>query len=137
LTAPKTFSGCRAAVPKPSGWRRRAFHSDSAPFEAQFQDYDLPAAFRADLLAQIAAVEAAGASADVAVEHRGGATGGLVAAIQEAGKLARRLNAIVLNKYTDKPQKLAAWAIASHLEAAPQRSQTGGNNPPAASPATP
>jgi hypothetical protein len=89
------------------------------------------------LLAQIAAVEAAGASADVAVEHRGGATGGLVAAIQEAGKLARRLNAIVLNKYTDKPQKLAAWAIASHLEAAPQRSQTGGNNPPAASPATP
>ena len=57
-------------------------------------------------------------------------TGGLVAAFQEAGTLARRLNAVVKNKYDSDPQKLAAWAIASHLEASPKRSKNNGSNTP-------
>ncbi|HVE56554.1 MAG TPA: hypothetical protein VNB22_06975 [Pyrinomonadaceae bacterium] len=108
----------------------RAFHTDSAPFESEFQAYDLPATFRADLLALITAVEQAGTDADIAGEHKGGATGGLTAAFQEAGILSRRLNAIVQNKYIDNPQKLAAWSIASHLEAAPKRSKNNGNTTP-------
>lgn len=101
----------------------RAFHADSAPFEAQFQEYDLPPTFRDDLLAQIAAVEQAASSADTAENERGGATGGLTAVFRDAGKISRRLNAIVQNKYDNNPQKMAAWAIASHLEAAPKRKQ--------------
>ena len=99
----------------------RAFHADSAPFEAEFQAIDLPVTFRADLLTLINDVETAATEADIAGEQKGGATGGLVAAFREAGKFSRRLNAIVLNKSTDNPQKLAAWAIASHLEASPMR----------------
>lgn len=99
----------------------RAFHTDSAPFEAEFEDFDLTKTFRADLLALIAEVEQAKKSGDVAEEQKGGAGGGIAAAITEAGKLSRRLNNIVLNKYADDAQKLAAWAIASHLEAAPKR----------------
>lgn len=109
----------------------RAFHTDSAPFETEFQDYDLLPTFRADLLALIAAVESAGTSADIAQEQSGGATGGLVAKFREAGKLSRRLNAIVRNKYDGNPQKLAAWEIASHLEAAPKRNNNN-QNPPTA-----
>lgn len=99
----------------------RAFHTDSAPFDAQFQDYDLPATFRADLLALIGTIETTAADADIAEEQRGGATGGLTALFQESGILSRRLNAVVRNKYAENAQKLAAWAIASHIEAAPKR----------------
>ena len=99
----------------------RAFYTDSAPFEPEFQDFDLPATFRADLLTRIRDVETASTEADIAGEQKGGATGGMVAAFSKAGKLSRCLNAIVLNKYADDPQKLAAWAISSHLEAAPKR----------------
>jgi hypothetical protein len=99
----------------------RAFYTDSAPFEVAFQDFDLLPGFRDELLALIADVETATTERDIAGEQKGGATGGLVAAFSEAGRLSRRLNAIVRNKYADNAQKLAAWTIASHLEAAPVR----------------
>jgi hypothetical protein len=96
----------------------RAFHRDSAPFERQFLGYDLPPAFRADLMTLINEVEAAAAAANIAGGQRAGATGGLTEAFKTAGQLSRKLNAIVLNKYNRNAQKLAAWAVASHLEAA-------------------
>lgn len=99
----------------------RNFYDESAPFDAQFQEYDLPATFRADLLALIGEFEIAVREADIAQEQKGGATGALEAEFREAGKLSRKLNAIVRNKYADNPRKLAAWNIASHLEAAPKR----------------
>jgi len=99
----------------------RAFYTDSAPFEDDFINYDLSATFRDDLMALIAAIEAAASAADTAEEQRGGATGGLIDEFRQAGKLSRRLNAIVRNKYDGNAQKLAAWEIASHLEAAPKR----------------
>ncbi len=68
----------------------------------------------------IDAVQQSMNAADIAGEQKGGATGGLTAAFTEAGMLSRRLNAVVLNEYDDNAQKLAAWAIASHLEAAPK-----------------
>lgn len=101
----------------------RAFHRDAAPFEAQFLDYDLPATFRADLLALIGAVEAATAAANIAGGQRAGATGGLLELFRTAGQLSRKLNAIVLNKYSGNAQKLAAWAVASHLEAVPKQKE--------------
>ncbi len=95
----------------------RTFYNDSEPFDAQFQDYDLPATFRADLLALIETVGAAATAAEIAGVQRAGATGGLLDLFKEAGKLSRKLNAIVLNKYQKNAQKLAEWAVASHLEA--------------------
>ncbi|MCD9188547.1 MAG: hypothetical protein LUM44_19165 [Pyrinomonadaceae bacterium] len=99
----------------------RNFYDESAPFDAQFQDFDLSETFRADLLALIAEFEAAVREADIAHEQKGGATGGLEAEFREAGKFSRKLNAIVRNKYAENPRKLGAWEIASHLEAAPKR----------------
>jgi len=99
----------------------RTFYSDSEAYEETFFDYDLPAAFHADLLALINAVEAAGAGVDSAAAQTGGATGGLVAAFREAGKYSNKLNGIVENKYDDNAQKLSEWKTAAHLEAAPER----------------
>lgn len=101
----------------------RAFFKDSEPFESDFRNYDLPGSFRTDLMALIDAIEATRTAADIAGEQKGGATGGLVAELRNAGKISRRLNAIVRNKYDGNAQKLAAWSIASHLEAAPKRKE--------------
>ncbi len=101
--------------------RARQFHTDSAAHEAAFFDYDLAETYRADLMGLITAIEASGTAADIAQEQRGGATGGLEAAFRDLGRLGRKANNIVENKYEDDAEKLAAWAIASHLEAAPKR----------------
>lgn len=108
----------------------RAFYNDSAAHEAAFIEYELSANFRVQLQTLIGAVEAAASDSDIADEQKGGATGALDAAFREAGKNSRKLKGIVENKYADDPQKLAAWLIASHLEAAPQR-KDGSTKPPA------
>lgn len=96
----------------------RAFHKNSAANEAAFFDYDLAETFRADLQGLINSMDAASDETDISEEQRGGATGGLAADFKELGKLGRRANGIVLNKYEDDPQKLAEWLIASHLKKA-------------------
>jgi hypothetical protein len=101
----------------------RTFYNDSEAYEEAFLDYDLPAEFRADLLALINAVEAAASGADSSAAQTGGATGGLVAAFREAGKYSNKLNGIVENKYDNNAQKLSEWKTAAHLEAAPERKQ--------------
>lgn len=98
----------------------RAFYNDSAAFDAEFQEYDLPQTFRADILSLITKIEAAQSGADSAREQTGGATGGLVAAVRDAGRFSRKLNAIVRNKFFNDPRRLAAWTIASHTERAPK-----------------
>jgi hypothetical protein len=101
----------------------RAFYEDAAPFETVFPDAELPAGFRADLLDLIEEVERETTAANVAREQRGGATGGLRTEFQSAGAISRRLDAIVRNKYKNDARLLAAWMIASHLEAAPKRKE--------------
>lgn len=108
----------------------RNFHTASAAYQEQFEDYDLPSDFRAEGMTLISEIEAAQAAADTSEERTGGATGGLVAAFQEIGRLTNKLDAVVKNKYAANPQKLAAWAIASHLEAAPQRTKSAKPKPP-------
>ena len=106
----------------------RAFYRDSEPFAAQFQETITTRDFRAALLALINSVEEAGTEADSAGAEKGGATGALIAAFRDGGKLSRKLDGIVENKYDDKPQKLAEWMIAKHLEAAPRRNRNEGGN---------
>ena len=99
----------------------RTFHHDSASYNDDFIDYDLPANFRAQLMTLVGQIENTDEAADIAGAQKGGATGALVEAFRRAGKLSRRLDGIVENKYDDRPQKLAEWKIAAHLKAAPER----------------
>jgi hypothetical protein len=116
----------------------RAFHADSAPYEEAMLEYIDDANFRANLMALITKMEASSSDLDIAREQRGGATGSLKALFKELGRLGRKANNIVLNKYEDDPEKLAAWTIASHLKAAPKSGddedeggEDEGGNPPA------
>ncbi|MBS1794403.1 MAG: hypothetical protein JSS81_11145 [Acidobacteria bacterium] len=99
----------------------RAFYTDTADFEGAMEPYDLGPGFRERLAALTDALELAIGALDSAEARKGGATGGLVEAFREAGRHSRKLDAIVRNKYAADAGKLAAWRIASHTEAAPQR----------------
>jgi hypothetical protein len=97
----------------------RAFHANSENYEDEMQDYISTPDFRAALMTLITKIEAVSTDKDIAEEDRGGATGSLKANFRELGRLGRKANSIVVNKYEDDPKKLAEWAIASHLDAAP------------------
>lgn len=99
----------------------RNFYTSAEPYQTQFEDYDLPADFRQEIMTIIAEIEAAQTAADTGAEQTGGATGALAEIVREMSRLMTKLDAVVKNKYYADAQKLAAWAIASHLEAAPQR----------------
>jgi hypothetical protein len=101
----------------------RTFHTDSADLVTEFQEYSLPKTFRDDILGLINDIETASNAADVAEVQRAGATGGLADLFKDCGKLSRKLNAIVLNKYSGNAQKLASWSVASHLESAPKKKE--------------
>lgn len=107
----------------------RAFYTDSAPFESQFIEYGLPADFRADLQADIAAVEQFVTEKSAAIDNRVGATASIGATVEAALNALRRLRAIVPNKYRDDPRKLAAWTSASHVERLPKKKPTTPVNP--------
>lgn len=100
--------------------KARAFHTNSAEHETEMQDYDLAPTFRADLLALVTAIEADSGNVDSAKAERGGATGSLKAKFRTLGRLGRKGDNIVKNKFEDDAEKLAAWLIASHLKAAPK-----------------
>jgi hypothetical protein len=103
----------------------RAFYADSETHEEALLEYIEDKDFRAHLMALITKMEADSSNIDSAKNESGGATGSLKALFKELGRLGRKANNIVLNKYEDDPEKKAAWAIASHLRAAPKRNEDG------------
>lgn len=105
----------------------RAYHADSEAHETAMKEYIPNENFRADLMAVITRMEASSTNIDIAEHERGGATGSLKAHFRELGRLGRKGHNIVLNKYEDDPEKLAAWTIASHLKAAPKSGGSGEN----------
>ena len=100
--------------------KARAFHANSENHVLQMQDYDLAPTFREDLMALVTSIEAAMGNVDSAEAERGGATGSLKAKFRTLGRLGRKSDNIVKNKFEDDPEQLAAWLIASHLKAAPK-----------------
>ena len=98
----------------------RAFHTDAVPLEAKFIEYGLAPTFLADLQALITQIDSTGTAADSGGEQQAAATAGLIDAARRGMDNSRKLNAIVRIKYTNNPQKLAAWTVASHLDKAPQ-----------------
>jgi hypothetical protein len=109
----------------------RAFATDALPLKAQFISHELPADFLEDLEADITALEAA-------IDDQSGGTGSRVAAgaaiddaMERGAAIARKLDAIVKNKYGNNRATLAEWTSASHTERAP-RKKAGGSAPPSA-----
>ena len=111
----------------------RSFHTDATPLKLKFIEYGLEGSFLDDLQSAIDDFDAAGTSADSGEEQRAAATGGLIDAARRGMNNSRKLDAIVRIKYTNNPQKLAAWTVASHLDRAPKpkpNNNNGGTTPP-------
>lgn len=99
----------------------RAFHENSAEYEAAFVEYGLPAGFRGDLQKAIDDFEASLNPTGTAIDEQVAATAQIAEAIRR-GMVARRiLDGVVKNKYAGNVGKLAAWLSASHIEKAPKK----------------
>jgi hypothetical protein len=101
----------------------QSFQTDATPLKAKFIEYGLDADFLTDLHDTIDHVRNRSSQADSAQGQQTTATGGLTYAIGRGMDVSRKLDAIVKIKYRNNPAKLSAWAVASHLERAPQRGQ--------------
>lgn len=99
----------------------RAWRTDSESLEAKFVRFGTDAGYREELQTLLTRIEAHNAQSDTNLEKRGEATGGLTDAAKRGMENSRRLDRVVRNVYKNNPRKLAAWIIASHLEAAPKR----------------
>lgn len=99
----------------------RAFYTDSAQYDNDFQAYGLDKNFRADLQTAIDTFEQSMNPTGTAIDEQVAATSELSAAIRR-GMVARRiLEGVVKNKYRNNVGKLAAWLSASHIERAPKK----------------
>lgn len=98
------------------------FAETAPPLEEKFISAGLDEDFRADLMTAKNAFQTSRDNADSATEEHGEAVGALNALIREMMELSRQRSALVKLKYKNNPGKLAAWAIASHLEQPPQKS---------------
>ncbi len=101
-----------------------AFHAETAALEQQFIDVGLDADFRAALIIAKNDFQSARDEADSAAEEHGEAVGALEALMREMMAHSRQRAAMVKLKHKNNPGKLAAWAIASHLENAPKKPTT-------------
>lgn len=98
-----------------------AWFADTAPHEELFKTAGVNPNFRNNLIAAKDDFQQARDDADSADEKYGEAVGALDALMREIMELSRRRSALVKLKYKNNPGKLAAWAIASHLEKPPKR----------------
>ncbi len=102
-----------------------SMYADTAPpLEAQFFGAGLDANFRANIITAKTAFQTSRDNADSATAEHGEAVGALNALIREMMELSRQRSALVKLKYKNNPGKLAAWAIASHLEQPPKKKET-------------
>ena len=101
----------------------KAFLKDATPLEAEFIAYELRADFLEDLTLDIAAFVAAEGAQGTSLDAQVEGTTGLDDAIMAGMAALRKLDAIIRNKYHDKPAILAAWVSASHVQRA-ARSKT-------------
>ncbi len=97
-----------------------AMNDETAPYEQNFIDAGLDANFRNNLIAARDAFQTSRNAAASAAEHHGEAVGTIEDLFRTTMSMSRQRGAFVKLKYSANPGKLAAWAIASHLEKAPQ-----------------
>ncbi len=104
-----------------------------AALVAKFTAHEMNANFVTNLQTDRAAITNAEADMESDSEDRVGNTAVISPLIRQGMKAINTLDAIMHNKYSAQPDKMAAWTSASHIERDPQR-----NNPqptPAPTPA--
>ncbi len=115
----------------------RAFAADADPLRDAFVSHELPTTFLDELRARIAAFERALSERTTARGAHVAATAALDAALERGVTAARRLDAIVRNKFRDDPAKLAVWTTASHTERTPRTAAPEPTKPEPPKPAPP
>lgn len=105
----------------------RAFAADAVPLTTEFVRHEMPSDFLADLNADIADFERAVNGQNLGIDTRVTATAAIDAAIERGMQAARRLDAVVRNKFSNDPARRAAWESARHTERLP-RSGDGARN---------
>ena len=106
-----------------------AMFNETLPLQANFVSAGLANDFRTLLTDARDAFQTRTGQADSATEGHGDAVGSIADLFRQTMELSRQRSALVKIKYMNNPGKLAAWAIASHLDKAPQK--------PAPTPPTP
>lgn len=101
--------------------KARAFHDESAPYEADFVAYGLHVDFRKHLNDAANAFEATFSNTASATAEHVAATADASSKVREGMVIVRVLDGIVRNVYANDPGKLAAWLSASHVEKAPKK----------------
>jgi len=101
----------------------RAASAKAASDKKDFTDLGHPDNFLSVFDATLAGFDAALNITNASLEGRGAAVAGVDDAFERGEDFFETLNRFVLNFYSNNPQKLAAWAIASHLERSPQKSK--------------
>lgn len=95
--------------------KAKAFLKDATPHEALFIEFELPADFLEDLVADIALLEKAKDDKDAGLSEQVAGTAELSAAALAGIKLRKQLLPIVRNKFRSQPGILAEWETASHI----------------------
>jgi len=108
----------------------RAALADAFAFKAQFIARELPADFLEDLNADIEALETAISNQASGVGDHVAAGAALDDALDRGVEIVRNEDVIIKNKYADRPEVLAEWASASHIERAPRRRKPAPSPPP-------
>lgn len=96
----------------------RAFATDAAPLKAEFVRHEMPASFIEDLRAHTADLERAMGEQNTGRGTHISATASIESVIERGMNAARKLDAIVRNKFRDDPATIAAWDSARHVESA-------------------
>lgn len=109
-----------------------ATKTEKAAIRAKFVSYELPADFVQDLHDLLTTIRRTNQNNQGEVQSGVGSTEAIGTLLASAAHEVQELDAIVKNKYTRNPAKLAAWRSASHVERSPQRSKTPNvpNTPP-------
>ena len=100
--------------------KARAFVIEATPYEADFIEYGMPAAFVANLTALADDFEQSFTDTAGATAEHVAATAASAAKISGGMDVVRQLTGIVKNVYHNNPGKLAAWVSASHVEKPPK-----------------
>jgi hypothetical protein len=104
-----------------------AFATDARPLKAEFIRHEMDASFIEDMEAEIDALQHAISTQNTGRGAHVSATISLDAQTERGLIAARKLHAILRNKFRDDPPALAAWESARHVErVARQRKHANG-----------
>lgn len=101
---------------------------------AKFVAHEMNANFVANLQTDRDAITDAQAAMESGSEDRVGNTAAISPLIQQGMKALNTLDAIMHNKYSTQPEKMAAWTTASHIERDPKRTNAAPTPAPTPTP---